>query len=509
MQIERDPKSVGHSQIAARQAKSRERIRLLPRAEAAINDYGTPAYSRTVIANVLRLVDFLALSLIGGILYFSHVLATDPFNPAFPIAILAFSALTVSIASSFQGYSVGALRRYYRQLARVMTIWAAVLGLFMVFAFFARVSDDISRLWLGLWFVTGLAYFALGRTIVRSFIMRWTTDGRLHRRAVIVGGGEAAEQLITALNAQAESDIRICGIFDDRTDGRSPEMVAGYQRLGTISQLVEFGRRAHIDLLILSLPMSAETRILQMLKKLWVLPIDIRISAQSSRLRFRPRSYSHVGSVPFLDLFDRPIDEWNSVIKRVFDVSFSIFGLVLFSPIMLATAIAVKATSKGPVLFRQKRYGFNNEIIEILKFRSMYQEQSDPEAKKAVTRDDPRVTTVGRFIRRTSIDELPQLISVIKGDLSLVGPRPHAINAHTHDELWDDVVDGYFARHRVKPGVTGWAQINGWRGEVDNREKIERRIEHDLFYIENWSVLFDLYICMATPFALLKQENAY
>jgi exopolysaccharide biosynthesis polyprenyl glycosylphosphotransferase len=195
--------------------------------------------------------------------------------------------------------------------------------------------------------------------------------------------------------------------------------------------------------------------------------------------------------------------------KRAFDIFFSIGALIALSPVMLITAIAIKLDSKGPVIFKQKRFGFNNEVVEVLKFRSMYTDMSDHDAKQVVTKGDPRVTKVGRFIRKSSIDELPQLINVLAGSLSLVGPRPHAVNAHTQNQLWDEVVDGYFGRHKVKPGVTGWAQINGWRGEVDNEEKIRRRVEHDLYYIENWSVLFDLYILFATPMKLLNTENAY
>ncbi|HKS63722.1 MAG TPA: sugar transferase, partial [Xanthobacteraceae bacterium] len=184
--------------------------------------------------------------------------------------------------------------------------------------------------------------------------------------------------------------------------------------------------------------------------------------------------------------------------------------LLALSPVMLLTALAIKLDSRGPVLFKQKRYGFNNELIEVYKFRSMYVEQSDATAAKLVTKGDPRVTRVGRFIRKTSLDELPQLFNVVfRGNLSLVGPRPHAVHAKAVDRLYDEAVDGYFARHRVKPGITGWAQINGWRGETDSQEKIQARVEHDLYYIENWSVLFDLYILAMTPVSLLKTENAY
>jgi lipopolysaccharide/colanic/teichoic acid biosynthesis glycosyltransferase len=177
---------------------------------------------------------------------------------------------------------------------------------------------------------------------------------------------------------------------------------------------------------------------------------------------------------------------------------------------MALVALAIKLDSRGPVLFKQQRYGFNNDLVEVYKFRSLYTDQTDATAAKQVTRNDPRVTRVGRFIRKTSLDELPQLFNVVfKGNLSLVGPRPHAVNAKAEAKLYDEAVDGYFARHRVKPGVTGWAQINGWRGETDTAEKIQNRVEHDLYYIENWSVMFDLYILAATPFALFKTENAY
>ncbi|MFY8114483.1 MAG: sugar transferase, partial [Rhabdaerophilum sp.] len=171
--------------------------------------------------------------------------------------------------------------------------------------------------------------------------------------------------------------------------------------------------------------------------------------------------------------------------------------------------LAVKLESKGPVLFRQQRYGFNNNMIGVLKFRSMYTDRTDTNGARQVTKDDPRVTRVGRFIRKTSIDELPQLINVLRGELSLVGPRPHATQSKAANQLYQDVVDGYYARHRMKPGITGWAQINGWRGETDTLEKIERRVEHDLYYIENWSLPLDLYILGMTPISLLNTKNAY
>jgi Undecaprenyl-phosphate glucose phosphotransferase len=373
-----------------------------------------------------------------------------------------------------------------------------------------KLDGVISRVWVATWFLLGLAALAVERAILSRLALAMVRAGRLDRRTVVVGGGEFGRDLLRDLAKARHSEIKMLGVFDDRGDDRSPETVEGFAKLGNVDDLVDFARHTRIDLVIFALPITAEQRILEMLRKLWVLPIDIRLAAHANRLRFRPRSYSYVGHVPVLDILDRPIADWDVVIKLAFDKLVGGLALIALSPILLATALAVKLDSPGPVLFRQKRYGFNNEMIEVFKFRSMYVDQTDANAAKLVTKSDPRVTRVGRFIRKTSLDELPQLFNVVfKGDLSLVGPRPHAVHAKAADRQYDEVVDGYFARHRVKPGITGWAQINGWRGETDTPEKIQHRVEHDLHYIENWSILLDLYILAITPYSLIKTKNAY
>ena len=234
-----------------------------------------------------------------------------------------------------------------------------------------------------------------------------------------------------------------------------------------------------------------------MLKKLWVLPVDIRLAAHANKLQFRPRSYSYIGNVPVLDVFDRPIADWDVVMKWLFDK-------IDRRPACSLCALPVDGADRARHQARQPRAG--SVQAEALRLQQrpdrglqipldVRGQPPTPRASKLVTKDDPRVTRVGRFIRKTSLDELPQLFNVVlKGNLSLVGPRPHAVNAKAEARLYDEAVDGYFARHRVKPGITGWAQINGWRGETDTHEKIQQRVEHDLYYIENWSVLFDLYI---------------
>ncbi|MDG4885006.1 undecaprenyl-phosphate glucose phosphotransferase [Mesorhizobium sp. WSM4884] len=478
-------------------------------ARQVASQYRRDTMSPIMVSGVLRMVEFAVLFLSGLGLYFYFVGFFNYLAWQYPLSIAAASFLAVVLLDVTDSYQIAALMRPLANFGRVLLVWAGTFALMALTAFAMKASEDYSRLLFGSWFVVGFVLIFGLRLVMSRLIRRWARDGRMERRAVIVGGGKSAESLIRSVEKQPYNDIRICGIFDDRGDKRSPPIVAGYPKLGTISELIEFARIARIDMLIVSLPLTAESRVLQLLKKLWVLPVDIRLSAHSNALQFRPRAYSYIGSVPMLDIFDKPINDWDSVAKRSFDIVFSLVGILLFSPVMLATATAIKLDSKGPVLFKQKRHGFNNEVIEVYKFRSMYADRSDPTAKQTVTKNDPRVTRVGRFIRKTSIDELPQFFNALLGSLSLVGPRPHAIAAQSHNLLYNEVVDGYFARHKVKPGVTGWAQINGWRGEMDTNEKIRMRTEYDLYYIENWSMLFDLRILFLTPIRLLNTENAY
>jgi len=478
-------------------------------ARQVAKQYRRDTMSPVMVSGVMRILEFGVLLLAGLQIYAGHVGLHTHLSWHYPVIIVSVSLVAVILMEFSDCYQIPALRNPVSQVGRILLIWSATFALLTLALFFLKISEEFSRFWLGVWYVSGLGLLLALRLIASRLIRRWARNGRMERRAVIVGGGKNAEQLIRSIEQQPYNDIRICGIFDDRDDTRSPPVVAGYPKLGNVDELIEFARVARIDMLIVSLPITAEARVLSLLRKLWVLPIDIRLSAHSTHLRFRPRAYSYIGAVPMLDIFDKPINDWDSVAKRAFDIVFSLIGIIVFSPVMLATAIAIKLDSKGPVIFKQKRHGFNNEEIEVYKFRSMYVEHSDPTARKPVTRGDPRVTRVGRFIRKTSIDELPQFFNALFGSLSLVGPRPHAVAAEAHNRLFDEVVDGYFARHRVKPGVTGWAQINGWRGELDTEEKIRKRIEYDLYYIENWSLWLDLKILLLTPIRLLDTRNAY
>ncbi|MBA2127635.1 undecaprenyl-phosphate glucose phosphotransferase [Hyphomicrobium methylovorum] len=477
-----------------------------------IDDRRTAAQSTmspVVVRGSIRAIEFLTVALLGLAIAQLYVDTGVLQNTTYPLATALVGAATVFGFGMLNLYSLHALSAYVRNMPTVMLGWTTAFAALVAGVFFLKIGQDVSRVWLLTWFASGALALIAIRVAAGCFVKAAARSGRLCQRAAIYGTGPVAQALIDDLEADPNSIVRIAGVFDDRGDARAPSEISGYPNLGGVDDLIRMSRAKTLDLVIVSLPLAAEARLSNLATRLSVLPAAIKMPARAAGIRFSPHTYSHVGSVAMIDLFDKPISDWNSVSKWLFDKIVGTVALALFAPLMLIIALAVKLESRGPVLFRQKRYGFNNELIEVLKFRSMYTDRCDATASKLVTKNDPRVTRVGRFIRKTSLDELPQLINVLCGSLSLVGPRPHAVKAKAGDQLYDEVVDGYFARHKVKPGITGWAQINGWRGETDTEEKIEKRVEHDLYYIENWSVFLDLSILLKTPIALLKTENAY
>ncbi len=466
--------------------------------------------SPTMVRSAVRVIEFLMLSLCGLLIAVFYV-SVPPvlYDVRYLTSFIAVAAFTVISFELMGLYTPLAFASYIRHLPRVLLGWTMALVIYAAAVFFLKAGAEFSRAWLALWFVTGSAFLITGRTILAAYVRIWAREGRLYRRAVLYGVSDVTKSVINDLEADSDSDVRITGIFDDRGDARAEKDIKDYPRRGGLGDLEIFCRETRVDLVIVALPVAGEARLAQVVDKISVLPADIKLPARATAVRFSPRTYSHVGSVAMIDLYDKPIANWDTVSKWAFDKVIGGLALLLLAPLMACIAVAIKATSKGPALFRQKRYGFNNELIEVFKFRSMFTDRCDADANTLVTKHDPRVTPIGRFIRKTSIDELPQLFNVLLGNLSLVGPRPHAVKAKAGDQLYDKAVEGYFARHKVKPGITGWAQINGWRGETDTTVKIENRVTHDLYYIENWSLLFDLYILLKTPTSLLNNENAY
>ena len=259
--------------------------------------------------------------------------------------------------------------------------------------------------------------------------------------------------------------------------------------------------------MIVALPWSAEQRILELLQQLRQVAVDVQLCPEAIGFRMVDRPVIHLGGVPMLAVFDRPLNGWNYVAKAIEDRVLAALILLLIWPLMVLIAIAVKLDSDGPVLFRQKRYGFNNNEIEVLKFRTMYHDAGGGERDvRQATRADSRVTRIGGLLRRTSLDELPQFFNVLEGSMSIVGPRPHAV---THNVKYAGMIQHYYGRHRVKPGITGWVQVNGLRGETDTPDKIEKRVAYDLYYIDNWSLLLDLKIIVRTLFVGFVSKNAY
>lgn len=463
--------------------------------------------SRPKVLFTLSLVDMASVWTTGMAAHaFLNPASGRPLLAALLAALMAVSII-VALRRNWS-YSIHALRQPVRQIEKVLKSIVSVFLLVAGGLHIAGVNVFSSHATL-VWFAASAALLISWRFVVARLLAHFTAEGRLVRRTVIVGGGSDAEALITALEADNVKELHILGVFDDRTDERSAASTAGYPKLGNFDQLPDYCRNSGVDLLIITVPVTAEQRLLQILKRMFTLPVDVRISALSSKLRLSASAYSYIGRVPMLALMDKPLTDWDRVVKNIEDRVLGAVLLLLAAPVMALVALAVRLDSKGPILFKQRRYGFNNELIGVLKFRSMYTEATDASASKLVTKGDPRVTRVGRFIRKTSLDELPQLINVVRGEMSLVGPRPHATEAKASSDLYQTVVDGYYSRHRMKPGVTGWAQINGWRGETDTHEKIQRRVEADLYYIDRWSVLFDLYVIAMTPLALLSRKNAY
>ncbi len=471
---------------------------------------GRTPLSPVIFAGLVRIVEVAILSM-SGILVLLIYPGLEMSDASQYYSMIVFVSAIAAVAFQRLGfYTTAALRAPMRYGLQVGLAWACLFPIVFVVAFLLKLEHHVSRVWLVSWLLLSPALIFAMRWRVANWIRRSPRTKLFERRTVIVGGGPAGAELLTRLAKQENSDLNIYGVFDDRADERSPDNVAGYPKLGMVDDLIEFARTVQIDLVIFTLPITAEQRLQDMLRKLWVLPVDIRLAAHSNKLRLHKRSYSYIGDLPVLDIFDKPLADWDIVVKMIFDRIVGAFALIMVSPIILLAAIAIKLDSRGPVFFRQKRHGFNNELIEVYKLRSLYVDQEDAAGSKPVTRNDPRVTRVGRFIRQTSIDELPQLFNVVfKGDLSLVGPRPHPVHGRAANQEYIKVVDGYFARHRVRPGITGWAQVNGWRGEIDTAEKLQHRMEHDLYYIENWSIFFDIYILATTPFVLLNSKNAF
>lgn len=422
-------------------------------------------------------------------------------------SIVIAGALTANFMHLAGLYDVRNLRQFTVQFGKVLAAWAGVATTLLALAYFTQQSLTFSRVWVASWFALGLACLFIIRATVIVWIERLTREGKLAVNVVIVGAGQHGRRLIQRLHGDAQSSVSIIGIFDDRKT-RIPEEIEGHKVQGSVDDLLVLLRAECVDEIIIALPWAAGSRILEILKKLRTVSVDVQLCPDLIAHEIPHLGYDDVAGMPMLKVVERPIAGWQYVIKAIEDGALAAIFLALCSPLFAVIAILIKLDSRGPVFFRQKRYGFNNNEFTVLKFRTMFAAAAggDGETVKQAQRDDPRITRVGRWLRRTSLDELPQLINVLKGDMSLVGPRPHAV---AHNVVFARLVDDYLGRHRVKPGITGWAQVNGLRGETPTPELMRRRVQHDLHYIDHWSVMFDLKILFMTMFVGFTHKNAY
>ncbi len=466
--------------------------------------------SAPVVRIGVRIADVVVVvvsALISFVFYVDDGFAN--FDGAYGLGIGLAALLTANIFPAFGFYDERHWRNWFRQLARPLLAWMLVLALLIVAAFVAKSSTQFSRGWVILWFGLGCVGLLWVRVTLRVLLARWGELGRLTKTIAIVGTNAVAERLIEHLRRMPSDEIELIGVYDDAADDQQGA-IGDVPYRGSVDALLADARNMRVDQVVVALPWSDETEIISILKKLWTLPVDIRLAPDMVGFRLAHCSFGTIGNVPVINVFDRPLADEKMLLKRAEDYAVATAMLAVLSPVMLLVALTVKLTSRGPVLFRQTRYGFNNRMIKIYKFRTMYTEhEEEPGVLNQATRQDPRVTPIGRFLRRTSLDELPQLFNVLSGTMSLVGPRPHADGTRAADVLFEDAVAEYAARHRVKPGLTGWAQVNGWRGETDTLEKIQRRVEHDLFYIENWSLRLDMKILLLTLGEVMRRRNAW
>ncbi|MEE5081661.1 undecaprenyl-phosphate glucose phosphotransferase [Pseudomonas alliivorans] len=424
------------------------------------------------------------------------------------LAMQVFFGIVVVLIFQAMGVYSEALFSNALRLRSIVIAWSASFGLLLFMQRTLGLFGYLSNEHLVFWYLASLFLYCVIRLLLLALFKHQMRKGVFLQHAVILGATENGMRLAEYLLQHQDIRSGVTGFIDDRI-GRMPKTVANLPLLGNTSDLERLIREEKVTQVLVALPWTAENRMDYIIHELRRFPVNVLLVPDMVAFRHSHNRITEVAKLPMFNASDVPLNGWSPFIKRAEDIVLSSLALLALSPFMLLVALAIKLDSPGPVFFRQKRYGYNNRLIEVFKFRSMHQHQADATAEKQTIRGDARITRVGRFIRKTSLDELPQLFNVVAGSMSMVGPRPHATATKAAGILFEQAVKEYTSRHRVKPGITGLAQINGYRGETDTVEKIEKRVEFDLEYIENWSVWFDLYILMRTVPAVLFTREAY
>ena len=435
-----------------------------------------------------------------------------------PPAIIAVVSLTVSLILSFfeRGLYAPAevvSREFAWRRATAGWLQGVAIGTSI-----AVCAATVSGTWsmgpgavvlFGMWLPTFLlvGYVALaGGRLLR---LRVHAGPAPLNRTVIIGERAQVQDLVLRIRTSRRRGFDVIGVVEHGAPEPGHRTRSGPPVVGDITVLERMIRQDAVDTVLVAMPWSAGDAMRAIVDRIAMAPVDIYIYPGMNGLNLPLRHADKAFDLPLLMACTRPIGGWGAAIKRAEDIAFSLGLLLFISPVMLAIAAAIKLTSPGPILFRQRRLGYNNRVIEVLKFRSMYTHLSDADAAVQSARGDKRVTPVGAWLRKFSLDELPQLLNVLKGDMSLVGPRPHALATTAGGLALEDAVPVYSSRHRVKPGITGWAQVNGYRGALDTVDKIVHRVNHDLYYIENWSPGFDLEILWRTAKLVFADDNAF
>ena len=409
--------------------------------------------------------------------------------------------ISAEVSGAYRSWRAAPLRE---QLRSALLSWTLAIPVLLVWLFASKTGHEHSRVISFLWFALTPVLFIFARFTKNATLKQLRSRGSNSRTAGIIGatpmGARVAEQLLDPAHG-----IELLGLYDARSQERVSEHLPNVPLLGDVEQAVQDARDGKLDFVYVALPLRAEKRISEMVKQLSDTTASVQLVTDFSVFDLLHARWASVGEIPTVSVFDTPFAGVAGLAKRIEDLVLGSLILLLISPVMLVIALLVKCTSKGPIFFAQTRYGLNGKPIRVLKFRSMTTQDNGSSVKQA-TRGDKRITKVGAVLRTTSLDELPQFINVIRGDMSIVGPRPHAV---AHNEQYRSLIRGYMLRHKVKPGITGWAQINGFRGETDTLDKMKSRVQHDLHYIENWNLSWDLEIILKTAISAWRDKNAY
>lgn len=397
---------------------------------------------------------------------------------------------------------------HFTELVRLTSVRIIrLLALLLAVGFLTRAGNHVPRIWMIGWSTAVFIVTISGRLLAVHVIHGLVQAGLLRENVAIVGATLLSTRLLAHFGRARARGVEIVGVFHD---GMTPVQDGSPVLTGSLEDLVQLGKRQRIHRAILTLPGIDIEHAIHVMRVLKALDIEISLCPPLIGTDCPAGLASQFAGLALILLVPRPLRHWGTILKMIEDKLLGGLLLVAVLPLLVVIAIAVRMDSEGPVLFRQKRHGWNNTEFEVLKFRTMKWAGVDGgTGTKQTQRNDPRVTRVGAFLRRSSLDELPQLVNVMVGDMSLVGPRPHPVVMRTEDRLGSEIAAEYAHRHRVKPGITGWAQVNGYRGATSTADQVRKRIEHDIYYIEHWSIFLDLKILLLTPFSLMFDDNAF